>query len=1682
MTEAGGIPGRRSIDRRTAGRLAGAAALVVVLGAILGPAILTTHPTPTVPGSSQVAARPSASHGPAATSGPSATPDPWGELDVPPFVAQADFAPDDDNANRVARASAFTVRSLTSTPAVELARGLHIEPALAFTIRKGPSADIAIVQPTGELQENTRYRVRLDAPDGALAGAWTFTTQAPLQIVNTIPFDTSTQVPTNTGIEVEFDQDLTRGFADHFTIEPAVAGRFEQHERVWAFIPDKPLSAKTIYTVSVTAGVGIDGSTETLEEATTFQFETDVETPKPGRTRISFDRTIFETRPGERPVLPLGQSYEDEDEEDGGAPAPTSVTVEIHRLPTFADAVDAAIALAGPDSWAFYAPTATVDTSDLALVARVDGTVLQSEAGLFLRLPFAPTAGNYVLTIVPDESASLLLQVTNLAAYAVTGEQDTVAWVNDLGTGTALAGASVSIARGSALGATDAAGVLRVATPGALLTEPTGDDGPAAHFLVIRAVDGRRLLVPVGLRVAWYWGGQYEGSYYWYDRGSVDWWHLFKTDRQAYRQTDTINVYGMVRARSDRSVPSDVEVRLRPEEGPDELAIQRVKLHASERGVFTASIRIEDLPRGSYMLDLAVEGQRVTSTWIDVTEIRKPAYRIDVETDRHVYVLGQPVKISAAASFYDGTPVPGMDLRFSAFDAQATATSGALGDATATLKAASEYAPAGWFTDYVGVAPAHPEEGQVSGDGQVVLVPSRVWLTGDGAVRDGKVVVRGTLSWADVAGMEAKLDAGGFLDWDADGPGRPISGGTIRIEVIHLYRVKTQSGTAYDFIEKRVLPVYDYDERRENLGSWTVTSGAEGGFHLSTAAPVATDSYEVQLVAIDPEGRRFRRTLYVSAPYEPRNLQSPYLGQQAFCGFRQPLDAHIDKPFTVTMRDGKGAPAADGKFLFLVTERGSMETTVQDAATFSRTFRDADLPGFTIRGIWLTDQGYFVSDATAQVDPDDKRLTITLSPDKARYRPGGHATVQITTRGPDGEPVAADVVVQGVDEKLYSLGLAYDDDPAPSLMQGTSSGFLQSYTSHALPAFDPGGCGATGGGGRDDFRDSITFQRVTTGADGRGVVEFDLSDDLTSWHLTATGVDDALDSGFASVQLPVGLPFFVDAVLAPEYLTGEDAILRVRAFGRALSPDDRVRVTVEAPSLGLASTTVSGKVFAALRVPLPSLTPGDHRIRIDAEATVGGQTYRDALIRTIHVAGTRLSGLVSSYDMLEPGFAPQGGPGLTTYSISDEGRGRLIELLQELAWDTSGRFDKLAAADVARRLLIDEFDVEPGAFPSIEFDPSRYQRGGIALLPYSSTDLFLSARAALVVPDLVDPSLRYALEESSGDEVPNRERTIVGLAGRAGLGDDVLDQLRAFSSSQLTVREQLWLALGLAASGDETSAREIERRLLESAGQRLGPWVRLSTGKTLRDTLEASGLLLLLAGRLGDPLAHDISNYLRQVTSNEIVFPLEQIGYIEGFLERLPREPGKFAWTVAGERHEVELRPGGAYTLVLTSEQRASLSIERLDGDLAVVTSWNSSDFALPTSSSIRIQRSINPTDDAPDDRLVKVRITLTFGTQSVPGCYRLRDFAPSGLSPVVSTAGWPEDEEEETPSNEIWPYSVDGQGVSWCVGPESAGYVYVYSARVVSPGTYRWEPAIVQFELDPRIGASTEATTYTIR
>jgi hypothetical protein len=442
---------------------------------------------------------------------------------------------------------------------------------------------------------------------------------------------------------------------------------------------------------------------------------------------------------------------------------------------------------------------------------------------------------------------------------------------------------------------------------------------------------------------------------------------------------------------------------------------------------------------------------------------------------------------------------------------------------------------------------------------------------------------------------------------------------------------------------------------------------------------------------------------------------------------------------------------------------------------------------------------------------------------------------------------------------------------------------------------------------------------------------------------------------------------------------------------------------------------------------------------------------------------SRLAALVTTYAPLRADFVAAGGDGLTRYTVSDAGRGSLIERLLQLAWTHSARFDNLAAAQAARQILIDEFGFNAQELREVQFDPRSYDDEGVTLLPYSSHDPELSALAALIVPNSLTGGARYYLQElSDGEDGATHETRIMALAARASLGDDVLLQLRATAADELTIREQLWLALGLAAAGDENRARDIERALLEAHGQQLGPWVRLEVGGDIDDTVNAARVLLVLSARLGEPFARDVARYLQDHPTKERSIALEQLAYVQAMLERLPRTPTRFAWSVAGDRQEVRLRAGGSWSIVVTPDQRASFRLEPLEGEMAVVTAYSGTGAALPTGDLATIHRTVEPAGDASEARLVRVTITVDFGPMATNGCWLVTDVVPSGLLPL---------------------HRWGGQEVTRCFDPRDPDdRSFAYAARVISPGTYTWEPAIIQALDAPEVGAATEPFTYRIR
>src|SRR3990172_5457625 len=300
---------RSAIDRRRRGVLlaAGGVGLAVVLVAVT---VWSSGPpsdlSPT-PSSSQNPATGLTSPAPAGTLNATES---WGELAVPSLQPLATLT-----ATKVARAgvapdTAFTLASIGADDPQALARTIEVTPAVDFAITAGPVDRTATLRPTGALLPGQLYRFTLRAPDGTISGSWAFQAQSPLRVVTTLPYDGATDVPVTTGIELTFDQDGTGDAASHFSIEPAVNGRFEQHGRTFVFVPER-LEPATLYTVTLGRGVRLEGSDQALEEDVVVRFETAPPAPLAGASQPSVSyqfSTTMEWRPGDPPIVSVGIS------------------------------------------------------------------------------------------------------------------------------------------------------------------------------------------------------------------------------------------------------------------------------------------------------------------------------------------------------------------------------------------------------------------------------------------------------------------------------------------------------------------------------------------------------------------------------------------------------------------------------------------------------------------------------------------------------------------------------------------------------------------------------------------------------------------------------------------------------------------------------------------------------------------------------------------------------------------------------------------------------------------------------------------------------------------------------------------------------------------------------------------------------------------------------------------------------------------------------------------------------------------------------------------------------------------------------------------------------------------------------------------------------------------------------
>ncbi|MGK4004183.1 Ig-like domain-containing protein [Sorangium sp. So ce1036] len=808
-------------------------------------------------------------------------------------------------------------------------------------------------------------------------------------------------------------------------------------------------------------------------------------------------------------------------------------------------------------------------------------------------------------------SEAVIAQVTDLGISAKVSPHGSLVWVTRLSTGAPVPGARVWIrtpgAPAPAAVTTDADGFAIVP---ASAYRPATSSAPERGVIFARAGDDWTYRRVSDALSGWRFGAPFDFS------APRPFGMLF-SDRGIYRPGDTVRVKGIFREEAARGTrtPAGKAVAFKVE-GPDGEAIVRQTPRLGAFGTFSADVKIPETARlGTYTLGATVQGGEagwpdVTSS-VEVAEYRPAEFKVGVESDKPSYVRGDKARWIARGDYLFGAPMTNAEVRLSVTRRPAAFTPPGIEGFTVSEDELTDALPE-----------SAPREGEVQSGQERLDAAGQAEITATLALpgqRGAELVTceaeitdvsRQSLAGSSTALVhpaelyvalrepELFVEAGDVLRPEVlavDPKGARVGKVAVRVELVQRTwtLAREASGSAYRSVTTPVdkvvgrcgvttaeaprscelkVPGAGYyllhataRDRRGNpvgaaAGVYALGEGAGFGFGDS-------DELKVELVP-DRESYEVGQTARVL-------VKSPFASADALVTVeRAGISEHrrvkltgamptIDVPITEDLRPNS--------FLSVLILRGRTRPAPAPGKDGSPP-PDVGAPAFRL--------GY----APLRVNPEARRLTVRVTPDRVDARPGDPIRVDVDVRDRGGRPARAEVTLYAVDEGVLSLIGYQTPDPIPVFGAPRSLRVATIETREALarvrnPFADLGADkGRAGGGGahgstgvRRDFRQSAYYHpALVTDAAGKARASFKLPDSLTTYRVMAVVVAEDDRFGYGQARVTASRPLMARPAL-PRFLRAGDAI----DAGVVVTSKGLAKATVEV-ELSATGLTLSG--------------------------------------------------------------------------------------------------------------------------------------------------------------------------------------------------------------------------------------------------------------------------------------------------------------------------------------------------------------------------------------------------------------------------------------------------------------------------------------------------------------------------
>ncbi|MCK5812236.1 MAG: Ig-like domain-containing protein [Clostridiales bacterium] len=1521
------------------------------------------------------------------------------------------IVPDQLSSEGMAITSSFIIETLEETTIKKISEQFFIQDSIDFTISEvNPTKYmVTLAKP---LDYDKVYVLGIIKQDMVMV-TFAYQTTSKFTIYGYLPNTQSTNVPVNTGIEIYFSSNDINGFEQAFSISPNVKGSFEKHDNAYVFVPKNKLDYQRVYTVTLDESKITSGDGQSLKEQLIFSFETmakeDEIVEYKYKGNVNFNMLMYEYTTTQELSIPYYLNLPKDNQK-------IDLLTQVYSFEDGSELVKYMKEVLEKPYWSNYnSANQEIDTSSLKKVTSFNNTITFSyEFGqYFLDIPEKLESGMYLVKMTWKHGETFVfIQITDLAAYVFDDEEKTYIWVNNTQTGNVAS----AIVNGIS---TDTDGLAIIP-----------NDQVIDNIVFINDSQNETII--------------FKNPYYYqtYD----NYWNVLTTDRNLYQPDDDVYFFGFISKRNG-SLDND-KVTIEINRGyfyyyfdfarsydyfiPPYM-LQESPLVSMEttltNGFYEGDISLPALSEGYYTITVKYEGEQIANHYFNVEEYVKPSMQIKITPDKKAVFADEPIIFNVNTSFFEGTPVSGLDVTyFIDYEGQHIESIGKSdddGNVSFTFTPSYINGQQGISHVYVGVRAKLPEQGELVANEYITVYFNDIDYTYKTDIIGDKIILEGKANH-----FIPDIETGGMIDVG------PYADANIQAKLYKHTLVKRENGTYYDYINKETVKQYYYEVIKTLIKSTTLQTNSEGNYVSEFSFNDENRTwYTIELTVNDKKGRKVNKRAYVREAYDYER----YYNQN----YQLTLDKKkysVDDTVKATFTYGED-PVDANQYLFIIAQNGIKQTimTTSHEATF--TFIEEYLPNATVQVVAFDDD-HFVMSYQQQVifNKEDRQLNVEITTDKSDYKPGENAIISVKVTDKSGDPISAKVLISAVDEALLELS-DMTVDFISELYQSVGSGIVYSYGTHRdgmnifydyyyprggfgyneavmdgvankmnssipipEPSYEMGGENQSVEI-RSEFKDTAAFLTIQTDNNGIGVTSFKMPDNITSWRLFSNAINNDFYAGGNFINVNTTLPFFINVVTSELFLIDDVAYVGVTGYGDALSLFDNITYVAYLKSQPSNKVTVSGKAYERVNIELPQFNYGSDSIIIEAYTN----EYSDGLESKIVVTDSYNKIQVTNEYTVSPNMLVSGGSyGNTTLVFADKEYLTYATKLFNLAYYSNERLELLLARDKAKSILYDYLSDPTFDFEKNIIDYSKYQQanGGLSILPYAQSDIKVTVDNLSFMRDDIDENLLLGYLYQQLTEYGSDTYVLYGLAQ---FNQPILLELQRMAQiKNLTTEQWIYLALAYYEVGDAFMANDIYVNNILPIIVKVEPYAFINE-KNDDYTIYLTTKAAYLAKLLNKLEAPDLYKYVTENYQDEYVTSNFLVKFLQLQLEGKKEKDISFTYEYQGNTHDVNFDYGKMHKLEIPSTLLSQFKITKVNGDVGLLVSYedkrdilviNREDVVTVTKAYLDATTNQPKTTFKMGD-IIKVVISIDEGKNFVNTIYEITDILPSGLRAI---------------------------------------------------------------------------------